>query len=92
MNEEKKIKVPHTLVLKDRKSLNVTGVSDVDSFDEKEVVVYTDYGELTIKGEDLHIGNLNLDSGELAVDGRICSMVYTSNKTKSKGLISKIFK
>lgn len=92
MNEEKKIKSPHNLMLKDRKSLNLTGVSDVDSFDEKIVVLYTDYGKLTIKGENLHIDNLNLNSGELAIDGKIFSITYTGNKPKPKSLFSKVFK
>ena len=92
MTDVKKIKVPHTLILNDRKSLSVTGVSDVDSFDDQVIVVYTDYGELTVKGEKLHISNLNLESGELTFDGCISSMVYTENKTKSSGIFSKLFR
>lgn len=92
MAEQKKLKVPHSLILKDRKSLNVTGVSDVDSFDDQVIVVYTDYGELTVKGSGLHIDSLDLSSGELTFNGKINSMIYTENKPKSMSLFSKIFK
>lgn len=43
--------MPHHLVLEDRRALTVSGVSDVDSFDELTVIIYTDLGELTVKGE-----------------------------------------
>lgn len=92
MNDQKKLKAPHSLILKDRKSLNVTGVSDVDSFDDKVIVVYTDYGELTVRGNGLHIDSLDLSSGELTFNGKINSMIYTENKPKSTSLFSKIFR
>ena len=51
MPEEKKtISLPHNLVLEDRRSLMVSGVSDVDSFDEQTVIVFTEMGELTVRG------------------------------------------
>lgn len=93
MAEDKKvIKVPHNLILEDRKHLMVSGVSDIDSFDEETVVIYTQMGELTIKGSDLHINALNIDTGELTVEGNMYSFVY-SDVDKSKGsFFSKIFK
>ena len=85
MAEDKKvIRVPHNLILEDRKHLTVSGVSDIDSFDEETVVVYTQMGELTIKGSDLHINALNIDTGELTVEGNMYSFVY-SDVDKSKG-------
>ena len=65
--EENKIKMPHNLVLEDRKKLNVSGVCDVDSFDEETIVVYTQMGELTVRGNDLHINKLSVETGELKV-------------------------
>ena len=80
MTEDKKIlQMPHQLILEDRRALTVSGVSDVDSFDELTVVVYTDLGELTVKGENLHINRLNLESGELMLEGHIQSLVYTDS-------------
>ena len=80
MNEQNSINqmpVPHNVILEDRRRLTVSGVSDVDSFDEQTVIVFTQMGELTVKGEDLHINRLSLEMGELAVEGDIASLSYT---------------
>lgn len=94
MSEEKsKGKMSHNLMLDNRKSLSISGVSDVDSFDEQIVVVYTDIGELTIKGKNLHINKLNIDVGEMQIEGQIDSLVYNDNKPLSEGgLFSRLFK
>ena len=89
MTEDKKIlQMPHQLILEDRRAL---GVSDVDSFDELTVVVYTDLGELTVKGENLHINRLNLESGELMLEGHIQSLVYTEVHSRSGGFFGRLF-
>ncbi|MDQ5983803.1 MAG: Spore protein YabP [Eubacteriales bacterium SKADARSKE-1] len=90
--ETKKAKVPHGLILKDRQALSITGVLDVDSFDEQTVVAYTDQGELTIKGAGLHIIKINLDNGDLSLDGQISSLAYSEGKHVNKSLFSKLFK
>ena len=78
--------IPHTLTLENRENLRLSGVSDVDSFDEQTVTVFTDMGELTIRGSDLHINKLSLETGELSLDGRIDSLMYSSqNKRQSSG-------
>lgn len=85
MNEQNSINqmpVPHNLILEDRRRLTVSGVSDVDSFDEQTVIVFTQMGELTVKGEDLHINRLSLEMGELAVEGDIASLSYTDRAQK----------
>lgn len=94
MQEEKSVvKLPHVLTLDNRKSLILSGISDVDSFDEQSVTAYTDIGELTIRGQNLHISKLNLDTGDLELDGLIISMTYTNNQSSSGGgLFSKLFK
>ncbi len=92
MNIEKKDIKNHNLILENRKSLLLSGVSDVDSFDEQTVIAYTDMGSLTIKGSDLKVNKLNTESGELNIEGNISSMSY-SDETKSTGnFFSKIFK
>lgn len=86
-------KKPHTLVLDNRKILNLSGISNVDSFDEESVVAYTDIGELNIKGKNLHIAKLDLDTGEMILDGKIDSMVYSNSQNiGSKGILSRIFR
>lgn len=93
MNEFKEQSAkPHNLIMKERNELSITGVSDVDSFDETSIVAYTSCGELTISGKELHISSLNIDTGELTVDGEIASLVYLDNKPKSSGFFGKVFR
>lgn len=87
-----RIILPHNIILKDRKSLTVTGVTDVDSFDEIMIVAYTDMGELTIKGSDLKINKLNTETGELSVDGTVSSLSYLDQAPKSASFFSKVFR
>lgn len=84
--------LPHQLILEDRRALTVTGVSDVDSFDETAVVIYTDLGELSVHGEGLHINRLNVESGELTLEGKIQSMAYSEKPSGQGGFFSRLFK
>ncbi len=90
--EEKKIKMPHSLVMEDRRALSITGVSDVDSFDESTIIIFTDMGELTLRGEDLHIRNLNIEAGEVSLEGKISALSYADNAVKQTGFFSKVFR
>ncbi|MBQ2972854.1 MAG: sporulation protein YabP [Clostridia bacterium] len=93
MPEEKKMNsMPHNLVLEDRRMLTVSGVSDVDSFDEETVVVFTDLGELTIRGANLHINRLSVEVGELTVEGNIAALIYSDDTPKNSGFFSKVFR
>ena len=93
MVEEKKVaKMPHSLILENRKVLTATGVSNVDSFDEQTIVAYTDLGELVIKGRNLHINKLNIETGELTLNGDVTSMSYSDNQSSNAGFFSKMFK
>ena len=67
----------HKLILNNRRTCNLTGVNDVLSFDEKEIILETEQGMLMIKGNDLHVNRLTLDKGEVDVDGRIDSFTYS---------------
>ncbi len=83
----------HNLILESRKKLSLTGVTDVDSFDEKSIILYTQLGELTIQGKDLRINSMNVETGDLSVEGDVWSLVYgDKDKNKSPTLFSKIFK
>lgn len=93
MQEEiRKNTMPHNLILQDRKSLSVSGVSDVDSFDEQTVVMYTNMGELTVKGYNLHINKLNVETGDVVLEGNIYCLSYTDDSPKSKSVLSRLFK
>ena len=72
--------------------LTATGVSNVDSFDEDTIIAYTDLGEIVIKGKGLHISKLNLETGEMNLDGEINSVSYSENQSASTGFLSKLFK
>ena len=87
--------VIQNLILENRGKLSVSGVLDVLSFDDQVVIIETELGLLTIKGDNLRINKLSIDTSEVIVEGDISSMNYSDNKNveKSKGsLISKIFK
>ena len=82
------------LVLENRKKLSVSGVNDVLSFDDQVVMVDTELGLLTVKGENIRINKLSLDTAEVIVEGEIASLSYSQNKQeKNTGtILSKIFK
>ncbi len=86
------VQMPHHVILEDRRALTVSGVSDVDSFDELTVIIYTDMGELTVKGEGLHINRLNIETGELTLEGMIQSLTYTDVQSRSGGFFGRLFK
>lgn len=88
---DEKAKAVHSLSLENRGGLKLTGVVDVGAFDEETIVVYTEYGCLTISGEALHIEELNLDSGKLAAAGKISALVYSSDSRKNGGFFKRIF-
>ena len=91
VTEEKK-KKPHNIILENRRSMMISGVIDVDSFDEQTVILFTDLGELTVRGDNLHIDSLNIDSGEMAIEGEINSFNYSDVQRESGGFFSKLFK
>ncbi len=82
----------HNVNMENREKLTISGVSDVDSFDDKVVTVFTDMGELTIRGEDLHINSLSTEVGQLSMQGRIDSLTYTDNRPQAKGFFNKVFR
>ena len=93
--EEKKTvsKVGHNFLLENRERMSVSGVVDVDIFNPDMIVVQTEMGMLTVKGVDLHINKLNLESSELIIDGEISSCIYSDKAINNSGsFISKIFK
>lgn len=73
--EEKRTLSAHSLTLNNRQGGRITGVRDVNSFDEKEILLFTDAGKLVIKGEQLHVKQLNLEKGEVDLEGRVDSLL-----------------
>jgi len=87
--------VIQNLVLENREKLSISGVLDVLSFDDQVIIVETELGLLNVKGENLRINKLSIDTSEVVVEGDIYSMVYSEKDTNKKGttsILGKIFK
>ena len=85
--------VVQNIILENREKLNVSGVKDVLSFDDQVVIIETELGLLTVKGENLKINKLNIDTSEVIVEGKINNLSYSENQSKKEGgLFGKIFK
>ncbi|MGN0342410.1 MAG: sporulation protein YabP [Roseburia sp.] len=94
MEEQKSVK-NHRVLLVNRKTGNFSGVVDVLSFDVGEVLLETEQGMLTIKGDDLHVNRLTLEKGEVDITGRIDSMVYSDgghNGKNRESLLGRLFR
>jgi len=81
----------HRVELDGRERLTILGVEDVERFDETGIVLSTSAGVLTVTGEDLHIGKLSLDGGELHVDGRIDMLSYEEPTAPRGSLLHRLF-
>ncbi len=93
IEEKKNNKVSHNIILENRNKLSISGVNDVDSFDDKQISAFTEMGFLTIKGSNLHINKFNTQNGELNLSGKIDSLLYSNReKSSTTNLISKLFK
>lgn len=86
--------VIQNLILENREKLSISGVLDVLSFDDQIVILETELGLLTVKGENLRINKLSIDTSEVIVEGEISNLAYSEKDMDKKtgGFISKIFK
>ncbi len=85
----------HKVTMTNRQMCTITGVKDVLAFDVREVMLETEQGMLSIKGDDLHVSRLSLDLGEVDVDGRVDSFVYSDASGmghKGESLFTKLFR
>lgn len=97
--EERKNNINSTimqnLVLENREKLSISGVNDVLSFDDQIVILETQLGLLTVKGENLRINKLSIDSEEVVIEGEINNLTYSEKDIERKNgssLLGKIFK
>ena len=85
--------VIQNLVLENREKLSISGVNDVLSFDDQVVIIETELGMLTVKGENLKINKLSIDTADVIVEGRINNLLYSEQHIKNEGgILGKIFK
>ena len=93
MNEGSTMRIrAHTIQIDNREAISVTGVKDVDSFNEAEVNLVTEAGFVTITGQQLHISHLSLEEGQLVVEGEISGIVYMDQLGREGGLFSRLFR
>ncbi len=84
----------HKISINQRREGSINGIKDVKSFDEKMIVLETEQGLLTIKGDELHVGRLTIEKGEIEITGRIDSFVYSDERSIGKNggsVISRLF-
>lgn len=82
----------HSLALKDRRHLAVTGVSRIISCDETSAVLETPLGNLTVGGRELQVSELSVQSGQVQLSGRIEYLQYTENRQTSGGVLARLFR
>ncbi len=83
----------HNMILEDREKLSLSGVTDVDCFDERMINLFTTLGELTIKGRNLHINDVSLESGDMTIVGDIWSLQYgEKDRHGPLSLLGKLFR
>ena len=82
---------PHSLRLEQRSRLTLTGVLDVESFDEDSIVLNTSGGLLIVRGSALHLERLSIDGGEAEISGRVDAAEYEDAPRREGGLFSRFF-
>ena len=85
----------HTVNIVKRSSINISGVKKIDNFNETEFILETIMGYMNIKGKDLEIIKLDTYQGDVAIKGKIDSIIYSDNvnkKNKEESIFSKLFK
>ncbi|MCD2492223.1 sporulation protein YabP [Lacrimispora sp. NSJ-141] len=95
MEEQRQRAKPHKVMLDKRAHAMISGVQEVVSFDEKEVILETEQGTLTIKGEDLKVSRLTVEQGEVDIGGRMDSFVYSESrgrKAQGESFLGRLFK
>ena len=96
MNEREEkmtVKTPHNIIINEGEACVLDwNHADIDSFDEQTVLLFTGLGELAIRGENLHINRIDVDTGEVNLEGEIDSLTYADNQPNKGGFFGKLFK
>lgn len=92
MRADNMLSVGHNLRLEDRNKLSLTGVTDVESFDETAAVLETAMGTLVIRGSSLHVEQLNLEAGELKLSGEVDSLGYEQRASSQGSFLGRLFR
>ncbi len=94
MQEEKRGFSGHNVTVEDRERVTITGALDIESFDDAQIVVITDFGDLTVKGDMLKVHRLSVETGDITISGEIESLEYDDNNRRSDGggLFGRLFR
>mgnify|MGYP000356771091 CR=1 FL=1 len=87
--EEKK---QQSISLVNREYIEIDGILNVKKFEEQEIILETELGTLNIKGEGMHMEKLDLEKGEISIQGSFDSIAYMDDGFKSGGFFSRLFK
>lgn len=91
--QEKTVRQDQNIILENRKNLSISGITDVDSFDEKSIELYTQLGELTIQGRELHIDSMSVETGDMTITGDIWAIIYGDKDRKGPvSALGKLFR
>lgn len=94
LSSNNRVEMDHQVKLIHRKNLEISGVKEVDSFDNEEFLLETVQGFLIIRGQNLQLKNLDVNSGNVTIKGKIYELSYIdeTNEEKAKGFFSKLFR
>ena len=84
-------RINHNIIMENRKSLSMSGIKKVENFDEKSINLTTEMGQLLVKGENLHISKMDVDTGDLKIDGDIYGLIYNESN-KDTSVFKRIFR
>ncbi len=82
----------HNVTMKSRKHMEISGAVSVLSFDDEQVVLKTSMGICCVQGRGLNVAKLDLDGGDVFVDGEIVSLYYPEESEEKQSFFSRIFK
>ena len=94
MMEEKQSAGVHRVLLENRKKAVITGVQEIHSFNENEVLLLSEAGKILLKGEQLHVRKMNLEKGDAEVEGRVDSLSYLTRNAhkKDESILKRMFR
>ncbi len=82
----------HSVHINNRMRVSITGVLDVESFNEQDVMLLTEAGPLNLVGTGMHLARLNLEDGQISIEGEILALDYEPPEQEKRGLFTKVFR
>ena len=86
------VKKTHSILIENKEKLTLTGVTDVEQFDPDHLAVQTEYGQLEIRGDNLQVTQLSLETGDMRAEGVIEAVQYSAFLKGTGGIFSKVFR